>query len=601
MKNRFKEQFANLAAPAFQKLYPEQYAQTGDKQVFASDFIYDNLEQPKDASMGRFAFPVFRYGKLLGSKPPEIAQKISETINQLAESLSDQLISTSFIAGFINVSVNFQAEASEVISSIIKAGNNYADSELGKNKKMLVEYSAPNIAKPFGIGHIRTTILGNCLRRIFIKLGYETVGINYLGDWGTQFGKMISAYKKWADDSIKGKETVSDLLELYVKFHEEAEKNPDLEDEARLEFKKLEQGDAENQKLWEEFRKISLDEFERVYQKIGVEFDWVTGEAFLNDKMESVINRIDKAGLVSQSEGATIVDLHDDQLPPALLKKADSATLYLTRDIAGYLYRFDKYHFDEMLYVVAINQSVHFQQMFKTLELLEEAENLTGDEATSKRGKHIEFGMIKFKDQMLSTRRGHIIYLEDVIDKAADLAKERISAKNPELNKIDETSLMIGLGALIFSQLSVRRQKDVNFDWDEVLSFEGETGPYLQYTHARLCSLLRNYPKALSAEVDYALLDKPEEKRVIELLADFPQIIEDSARNYDPYFISAHLIKLASAFNKFYQRKDENGKTDKIISDNEPLTRARIALVESVRTLINEGLRLLGIQAPEEM
>lgn len=601
MKNRFKVQFADLAANAFKQLYPDQYAQTGDEQVFSADFIYDNLEQPKDASMGRFAFPVFRYGKLLGAKPPEIAQNISEKVNQLAENIPDRLISTSFIAGFINIKVDFKAEASAIIGSILKNGNNYADSDLGQNKKMLVEYSAPNIAKPFGIGHIRTTILGNCLRRIFIKLGYNTVGINYLGDWGTQFGKMISAYKKWADDKIKGKETVGDLLELYVKFHEEAEKNPELEAEARREFKLLEEGDPENRRLWEEFRQISLDEFERVYQKIGVEFDWITGEAFLNDKMEPAIKRLEQAGLVSQSEGATIVDLQDEQLPPALLRKADGATLYLTRDIAGYLYRFDHYNFDEMIYVVAINQSVHFQQMFRTLELLEQAENLTGDGAISKRGKHVEFGMIKFKDQMLSTRRGHIIYLEDVIDKAAALAKERIQEKNPDLKNIDETSLMIGLGALIFSQLSVRRQKDVNFDWDEVLSFEGETGPYLQYTHARLCSLLRNNPFKLTDEIDYSLLEQPEERRVVELLADFPQVIVDAARNYDPYFISAQLIKIASAFNKFYQRKDESGKSDKIISDNETLTVARISLVESVRIVINEGLRLLGIQAPEEM
>lgn len=602
MKNRFKEQFANSAAKAFQEVYPDKYKEAGEEQVFSAQFIYDKLEKPKDVTKGRFAFPVFRYGKLLKDKPPAIATKISDGINKNSD--SSALIKTSPAGGFINIQTDFNQESSETINRIINQESKYGDSETGKDKKMLVEYSAPNIAKPFGIGHIRTTILGNTLRRIFLKLGYDTVGLNYLGDWGTQFGKMIVAYKKWADESIKGKETVADLLELYIRFHVEAEKNLDLEVEARLEFKKLEQGDAENKRLWEEFRRISLDEFNRVYDLMGVEFDWVTGEAFLNDKMDAVIERLEKAGLVSQSEGATIVDLHDEQLPPALLRKADGATLYLTRDIAGYLYRWNKYKFDEMIYIVATNQSVHFQQLFRVLEMLEEAEK--SSEKISEKGKHIDFGMIKFGDKLMSTRKGNIIFLEDVFNKAAELAKEKIKEKNPDLHNIDETAMMIGLGAVMFSQLSVRRQKEVNFNWDDVLSFEGETGPYLQYTHARLNSLIKNYEKTYSTgisleDIDFSLLDKEEEKRVVECLADFPQAIEDAGKHYEPNMISNHLLKLSGAFNKFYQRKDENGKIDKIISDNQKLTQARIALVISVKTVIKEGLYLLGIQAPEEM
>lgn len=598
----FKKTFAKAASDAFRQEYADIFAQTGDEQVFSEQFVADNLEKPKDPSMGRFAFPVFRYGKLLQAKPPEIASQVCNRINQLLSESTEPVIECEAVHAFINIRTNFGYEAKSVIGNVLTDTSSYGSSDIGTDKKMLVEYSAPNIAKPFGIGHLRTTILGNSLRRIYQKLGYDVVGINYLGDWGTQFGKMLCAYKKWHDPSKNGQETVNELLALYIKFHEEAEKNPDLEIEARAEFKKLEEKDPENIALWERFRQVSLDEFNRVYTKMGIEFDWVTGEAFLEDKMEPVIERLEKAGLTSVSDGALIVDLHDEQLPPVLLRKADGATLYATRDIAGFLYRQKEYDFNGMLYVVATNQSVHFQQVFKTIGMLEEAENIPEEKQYSDRATHVDFGLIKFGDQMLSTRKGNIIFLEDVIDTAADLAKEKIKEKNPELIDIDETSLMIGLGAVMFSQLSVRRQKEVNFNWEEVLSFEGETGPYLQYTHARLCSLLRHYGKEIeTGTLDYMLLDNEEEKRVIELLADFPQAVADAGRLYEPNMISTHLLKLASAFNKVYQRKDSDGRIDKIISDNEALSAVRIGLVKSVQTVIKEGLYLLGIRAPEEM
>lgn len=597
LKNKFKEEFARKASEAFKVVYADKYDKIGNEQVFSDRFILENLEKPKDLTKGRFTFPVFRYGKLLGDNPPSIASKISEAINN-AES---KLITVSSIAGFINIQTEFTIEASETIRNAVENETNYGSSEVGKGQKVLVEYSSPNIAKPFGVNHIRTTILGNSLRRIFLKLGYETIGINYLGDWGTQFGKMIVAYKKWADPSLVGKESVSDLLALYVRFHDEAEENKELDDQARKEFKKLESGDAENKALWEKFREISINEFNRVYDIMGIEFDWVTGEAFLNDKMESTIKAFEKGNLVSQSEGATIVDLHDEQLPPVLLKKADGATLYLTRDLSGFLFRANEYRFDEMLYVVAVNQSVHFQQMFKALAMLEDAQVMPEEKRMSSKGKHIEFGMIKFGDKMMKTRKGHIILLEDVIKEAAKLAKEKIKEKTPDLENIDDVALQIGLGAIFYSQMSVRRQKDVNFRWEEVLSFEGETGPYLQYTHARLCSLIRKYDNSIDADIDSSLLNYPEEKRIVELVADFPQAIEDAARMYEPNMIANHLIELAAAFNKFYQRKDDNGRTDKIISDNKELSKARIVLVKAVQVVIKEGLYLLGIKAPEAM
>lgn len=594
LKNN-KQEFADKTASAFKELYGEVYKSLGDEQIFNSDFILDNIEKPKDPSMGRFAFPVFRYGKLLKDNPAKIASKVVKHLESLEESLS---FTVSAAGGFINVKTDFVAEAKMVIADLLLKPDSYGSSEIGKGKKMLVEYSAPNIAKPFGVGHLRTTILGNSLRRIFKKLGYETTGVNYLGDWGTQFGKMIVAYKKWADDKIKGQETVGDLLELYIKFHDLAETDSELEDEARVEFHKLEAGDEENTKLWERFRQISLDEFIRVYNLMGIEFDWITGEAYLNDKMDATQDRLEKAGLVSISQGATIVDLDDEQLPPALLKKADGATLYLTRDITGFLYRYEKYKFDEMIYVVATNQSVHFQQLFKVIQMMDEAESNDG---LSQKGKHIEFGMIKFGDQIMSTRKGNIVFLEDVIMKAADLAKEKINEKNPDLVGIDETSLMIGLGAVFFSQLSVRRHKEVNFNWEQVLSFEGETGPYLQYTHARLCSLIRNYKQEINSEIDFTLLDAPEEQRLVELLADYGLAVEDAGRLYDPNLIAVYLIRLAGSFNKLYQRKDEQGRIDKIISDDNALSAARIALVKAVQVVIKDGLYLLGIQAPKEM
>ncbi|MEW6412798.1 MAG: arginine--tRNA ligase [Candidatus Zixiibacteriota bacterium] len=597
-KSKYKEIFSRAISEAFQTVYPEKYFETGQQSIFDSGFVFQNLEKPKDPTMGRFALPVFKYAGLLGDKPQNIAEKISEAADALLSSAPVRTVAT---GGFINARTDFAEEGAETLRDIITADAAYGFSDDGRGRTVLVEYCSANIAKPFGVGHLRTTILGNSLRKIFQRLGYDAVGINYVGDWGTQFGKMIVAYRKWGADLPVGKETVSDLLNLYVKFHDEEEKNPDFAEEAREAFKNLENGRPEERALWERFRNISFAEWQRVFDIMGIEFDWTTGEAFLNDKIEPVIQRLKKVGLTSVSDGALIVDLHDPQLPPCLLRKADGATLYATRDIVGLLYRAEKYDFHEALYVVASAQSDHFKQVFKVVQMLEEAENVPESRRIAPRAKHIDFGWVKFGEKTMSTRRGNIVFLEDVVNQAVDLAKQKILEKNPDLKNIDETALMIGTGAVIFSQLSVRRQKDVNFDWNEVLSFEGETGPYLQYTHARLCSLMRNYSGKISPDINIGFLDNEEEKRVVELLADAPDAIRDAARNYEPNFISTHLLKLAGAFNKVYQRKDESGKIDKIISDNADLTAARMALVRSVQVVIKEGLYLLGLKAPEEM
>ncbi len=601
-KDKYKEQFAESTASAFRAVYPDAYSLIGDEQVFSEDFVYDNLEQPKDPKMGRFAFPVFRYSKLLGQKPPVIATRVATEIGGiLNRNQGPVLVSPSAAGGFVNARVDFISLAGGTLEDILTHKSGYGGSERGKNQHYLIEYSSPNVAKPFGIAHLRTTIIGNALRRIYKKLGFNVVGLNFLGDWGTQFGKMIVAFRKWGNLAMLEENAIENLQSLYVRFHEEVEKDPTLDDQARLAFKELEDGEEAAQKLWQDFSDRSIKEFRRVYDKAGIEFDEWLSESMMNTEMDSVIARIEKDGLARLSDGALIVDLKDPLLPPCLLRKADGATLYSTRDIAGMVYRWNRWKFFESLYVVGSSQSDHFKQVFKVIEMMEAAENLPPAERMTGRVKHIGFGWVKFGEKTFSTRQGRVVYLEDVIDKAAGLVKEIIAEKNPDLPSIDETALMVGVGAVVFSQFSVRRQKDVNFDWDTVLNFDGETGPYLQYTHARLCSLLRNYKGEISPGIDCSLLDRQEELRVIELLADFPAAVDSAARNYEPSFIASHLLRLAAAFNTFYQRKDRQGRIDKIISDDQALTAARIALVKAVQIVLKEGLYLLGIEAPEAM
>ena len=551
--------------------------------------------------MGRFALPIFPYLKLLRENPAQASAKIAAATNEQLTNAGIKGITVTGVGGFLNVGVDQTAQTTDTISRILSEGTQFGQSSVGGGRTILVEYSAPNIAKPFGVGHLRSTIIGNSLKLIFKKLGYNSIGLNYPGDWGTQFGKMIVAFTKWGGQSTLEGDPVKNLLALYVRFHQEAENDKSLDDEARLAFKKLENGDSESIALWEQFKKISYTEFDRIYKILGTEFDVVYGESFLNDKMDAAIERLSQDGLTSISQGALVVDLNDPQLPPALLRKGDGATLYLTRDLANVVYRWQKWHFEQVLYVVGGEQSDHFKQLLKVVSMMEEAEKIPPAERYSDRVHHVPFGWVKFGGKVMKTRMGTTIFLEEVIDEAVKLAREKIAEKNPGLKPIDETAQMIGVGAVIFSQLSVRRLKEVNFDWDEVLSFEGETGPYLQYTHARLCSLVRNYGKPLKADVDFSLLDHTEEHRVVELLTDFPDAVRDAAAQYDSYFVAAYLLRLASAFNKFYQRKNADGRIDKIISDNAELTSARMALVASVQTILKEGLRLLGLNAPEEM
>ncbi|MEE9441834.1 MAG: arginine--tRNA ligase [candidate division Zixibacteria bacterium] len=595
MDNIFKINAAEQLAEATRKAFPESISAIGEslniKDSDLADFFASKLEIPRDAKMGDYAFPTFILAKVLKKKPPEIANLIFRNLDSSRFSLAGP---------YINLNLSPEETASEILPEIFSQRKNYASQQIGNGKSVVIDFSSPNIAKPFGVGHLRSTAIGNSLYRLYEKLGYKVIGINHLGDWGTQFGKLITAYRRWGNKVELNNNPIKYLYDLYVKFHEqEAMEDASgidigLEEEARDWFKKLEDGDDEAIILWQGFKDYSLMEFKRIYDLLGVYFDHYTGESFYNDKMDAVIERLSQAGLTSESQGALIVDLSEHGLNPCLLRKGDGATLYATRDLAGIFYRHDTYKFEKALYVVGSAQQDHFKQVFKVVEMLGEsfARNLV----------HVEFGWIRFKDQAMSTRKGNIIFLDDVIDTAEDRVKKIMMEKNPDLPNLEQTARQVGIGAVIFADLGVKRHKDVNFSWEEVLNFEGETGPYLQYTHARLCALKRKYGKDITANVDYSKYISREEKALALHLYRFGEIVELAADKYEPNFIAEYLIGLATVFNRFYQRKGESGRLIKIIDDSAPdETASRMLLVDCVRIVLKEGLYLLGIEAPDEM
>jgi arginyl-tRNA synthetase len=545
------------------------------------DEIRKLVEIPPDEKLGDYAFPCFVLSKKLKKAPDKIAIELASQLK--ATELIEQVYS---IGPYVNFKICKTKLAEFVLTQIFDEEEDYGSDETGKGKTIVIDFSSPNIAKPFGIGHLRTTVIGNALYHIYKKLGYNVVRINHLGDWGTQFGKVILAYKMWGDDKEFLKDPIATLYDLYVRFHREEEKDPKLEEEARGWFKKLEDGDKEATALWEKFRACSLEEFMRVYQMLGIEFDAYAGESFYNKYMEQTIDELKAKGLAEISQDALIVDLEEFGLPPCLLKKKDEATLYATRDIAGAIYRYNTYHFYKSLYVVGTAQKLHFQQLFKVLELM--------GYDWAKDCVHVDFGWIKFKQEMMSTRKGNIILLEDVLNKSIELALKIIEEKNPDLENKDEVAKDVGIGAVIFADLSTRRNKDIDFDWDQALSFDGETAPYVQYTHARLCSLMRKYGKLIHREIDYKIFSTDEETKLIKLLESFPQVIRSAALGYEPSFICSFLIDLCSAFNRFYQKQ-------RIITENERSTSARLLIVKAIQVTIKIGLSLLGIKAPERM
>ncbi len=539
------------------------------------------IDQPPNPDMGDYTLPCFSLKEKLGKPPNQIAQELEQAL------LASRVIKKVKAEGaYLNFFVHHTELMHWILQKVHKEGNHYGHSNVGKGKTVVIDYSSPNIAKHLAVHHLRSAVIGNALYRFYKALGYQCVGINHLGDWGTQFGQLIVAYKKWGNEDMLRENPVDALHGLYVRFHEEVKKDPSLEEQARQAFRELEKGAPEAKRLWEHFREVSLKEFDKVYRALKIKFDYYTGESFYNEMIDDTIERLKKTHLATISEDALVVNLDEYNMPPCLLKKKDEATLYATRDIAAAEYRAREFGFSKMLYVVGSEQKLHFRQFFKVLELM--------GYPWVKDCVHVDFGLIKFKEGKMSTRAGRVILLEEVLKEAVERAKEIIHEKNPNLPHKDEIARQVGIGAVIFTDLSSRRTRDVLFDWKEVLNFDGETGPYLQYTHARLCSVMRKYGKVVESEVDFGLLREKDEYLLARKLESFPKSIQTAAETHEPVVLCNYLIELASIFNRYYNHH-------RIVSKNEELTRARILLADCTRQVLRNGLHLLGMETPEEM
>ncbi|HSH35912.1 arginine--tRNA ligase [Schnuerera sp.] len=539
------------------------------------------VEIPPNYDMGDYAFPCFRLAKTFRKAP-----------NLIAEDLSNKIDGGEFFqkvenAGpYINFFIDKSKLAETVLKGVAEEKEKFGSSDIGNDRTVLVEFSSPNIAKPFHIGHIRTTVIGNAIEKIFKFQGFNTIRLNHLGDYGTQFGMLIAAYKKWGDMKVIEADPINELLKLYIKFNEEADKDESLRDEARYWFKELEEGNEEALELWQWIRDISLKEFNKVYDLLNIKYDSYDGESFYSDKMSRVIEELEEKGLLKESEGASIVDLEPFDMPPALIKKRDGSTLYITRDIAAAIYRKEHYDFYKNIYVVASQQNLHFKQWIKIIDLMgyEWAYDCV----------HIPFGMVSLEDGTLSTRQGRVVFLEDVLNRAIESTKKIIEDRNPNLENKEEVAQQVGVGAIVFQELFNNRIKDYVFSWERTLSFEGETGPYVQYTHARANSLLEKGKFKLEDKVDYSLLKEEDEINLIRLLYNFPTAVMDALEKYEPSFVTRHIVEIAKAFNKFYN-------SCPIMSAEEELKKARLNLVYAAKTVIKTGLGLLGIETPNKM
>lgn len=530
------------------------------------------IETPKHSSHGDVAFPCFILAKQLKKSPAMIAA-------ELADRLSHPMIEKAEAAGpYLNIFFSKPNASKQIITSLVADGENYGNSNLGENKKVVIDFSSPNIAKPFSMGHLRSTVIGHALANI----AEQPVRINHLGDWGTQFGKLITAYTKWGVEEKVRNSPIEELLKLYVQFHEEVKEEPALDDEARLWFKKLEQGDKQANLLWKWFREVSIEEFERIYQLLNIHFDFYHGEAFYNDKMDAVVKKLEDNGLLETSDGAEVVHLSDEQLPPCLIKKSDGATLYATRDLAAAFYRHNSYQFEKALYIVGQEQSVHFKQLKAVLKKLKAdwADNMT----------HIPFGLYMKDGKKMSTRKGRVILLEDVLNEATSLAKENIEKKNPQLQNKEAIAKSVGIGAILFHDLKNDRMNHIEFSLNEMLTFEGETGPYLQYTHARACSLLRKTASKPSMETG---LNDDYSWEIVKLLHQYPHKVTAAFTQLSPSVIAKYLIDLAQAFNKYYGQI-------RILNHDAELP-SRLALVKATTIVLADGMKVLGMDAPTEM
>ena len=539
------------------------------------------IEVPPNKEMGDFAFPCFKLAKVFRKAPNMIAADLAENIE--AKGAISKVMP---LGGYVNFFVNKSQLAETVINDVLTKKEKYGHTDLGQDKAVVIDFSSPNIAKPFHIGHIRTTVIGNALYKIYDSQGYNVVRVNHLGDYGTQFGKLIVAFKLWGSKEAVEANPIPELLKLYVKFHEEAEQKPEMEDEARAWFTKLENGDEEAKALWQWFRDESLKEFARVYDLLDIEFDSYAGESFYSDKMGVVIDQLKEKGLLVQSQGTNVVDLEQYNMPPALITKNDGSTLYMTRDLAAAIYRKNTYDFDKCIYVVGSQQSLHFQQLFKVLELM-------GYEG-SKDLIHVPFGMVALEEGTMSTRKGRVVFLEDVLKQAVEKTKEIVLSKNPNAKNVEQIAKQVGVGAVVFQELSNSRIKDYTFSWSRTLSFEGETGPYVQYTHARCCAVLRKAEEEVTADINYDLLSEGDGAEVLKVIGSFNKAILAAMRKNEPHIITRFVLDLAQAFNKFYH-------DNPILVDDVEVRKARLALVAATRQTIENALALLGMHAPERM
>ncbi|MBX4265822.1 arginine--tRNA ligase [Clostridium estertheticum] len=558
------------------------------KQLVELDIetIESLIEIPPKPEMGEFAFPCFQLSKVMRKAPNMIAKDLKEKIEK------DGFEKIECFGPYLNFFLDKGAFIKNTVEKILDEGDNYGSSKIGEGKNIVVEYSSPNIAKPFHVGHLFTTVIGNSLYKILSFEGYNCTGINHLGDWGTQFGKLIYAYKNWVDEDALASEPIKELLRIYVKFHEEADLDPTLNEQAKMYFKKLEDGCDEEVELWTKFRDVSLVEFKKLYETLNVKFDSYAGESFYCDKMDDIIKDIDAKGLLVDSNGAKVVMLDEYNIPPCIIKKSDGATIYATRDLAAATYRKKTYDFHKNIYVVGKDQALHFKQVFTTLKLMG---NKWADDCV-----HVPFGTVRFADKKLSTRKGDVIFLDDLLNQAVAKTLEVINEKNPELENKEDVAKKVGIGAIVFTYLKNHRERDIVFNWEEMLSFEGETGPYVQYTYARAKSILRKVEETsknneTDVELDYNKLNSKEEFELVKQLEGFQKSILFAIDKLEPSMVTRYVIDVAKAFNKFYNQYNISNLKD------EADKKAKIKMVEATCQVIKNALGLIGIEVVDRM
>lgn len=561
----------------YRKIVSEMISKASDLEI---DKIENMIEVPANSELGDYALPCFKLASIYRKAPVLIAQELAGKI------LPDSHISNiQAVNGYLNFFVNKEYFSASVLNEILEKKDRYGDDTVGGEQTVIIESSSPNIAKPFHIGHLCSTIIGQSLYRLYESAGYKVVRINHLGDWGTQFGKLISAYKRWGDDQAIQEEPIKELLRIYVKFHEEAEKNPELEEEARRYFKNLEDGSPEETRLWQWFKDLSLKEFNKLYNRLGVSFDSYNGESFYSDKMDEVVSLLEEKSLLKESDQAKIVDLEPYNMPPCIIVKSDGASIYATRDIAAAIYRKRTYDFYKNIYVVGIPQALHFQQFFKVLELM-------GCE-WSKDCVHVGFAHVRFPDKKLSTRSGNVIYLEDVLDESVNRIKEYMTNTKLDEDMIEPTAEKIGIGAVIFAFLKRSREKEMVFSWEETLNLEGESGPYIHYTYARGLNILRKV-EGLEDRPDFSLLKEKVEIAIIQKLSVLQETIAEAISRNEPMVIARYVIELSKLFNSFYN-------SCKVITEEIKLKTARAKLIEACCIVIKKCLYLLGIETVDAM